>query len=109
MKTFLFSSLVILGSIFLSSAFPTASNVALLARRGGLDVPEGLSLDEIISLVKRNQYKKRLLVAQLDKPIDGMIVMSMMEGEADGYKSAAYTHGKPQISPRGHNEVPVPD
>lgn len=108
MKTSLFSSLVILGSTFLSSAFPTASNVALLARRGGLDVPEGLSLDEIISLVKRNLYK-RLLVAQLDKPIDGMIVMSMMEDEADGYKSAAYTHGKPPISPRGHSEVPVPD
>ncbi|KIW23701.1 uncharacterized protein PV07_11880 [Cladophialophora immunda] len=68
MKSFLSTCAALLGSFVFSSAFPTASNVALLARAGGLDVSEDWSFEGIVRQVQ-HQREKRLLVNPLDTPI----------------------------------------
>lgn len=72
MKQFLSFWLAFLGSCLLSSAFPTAANVALLARSGGLEIPDDLSLEDVFRHVER-QKRKRLLINPLDSPIEGTI------------------------------------
>ena len=70
MKFFASSVLILLGSITLLSAFPTPENVARLARAGGLNVPEGLSYEEIIRHVQHSKTK-RLLINPLTDPVEG--------------------------------------
>ncbi|KIX09441.1 uncharacterized protein Z518_00521 [Rhinocladiella mackenziei CBS 650.93] len=69
MKFFLSCWAALLGSCVLSSAFPTAANVAILARSGGLDIPDDLSFDDIVRHVQ-HQREKRLLINPLDTPIE---------------------------------------
>lgn len=52
------------------SAFPTAANVANLARAGGLDITNDLRYEDILEQLKR-QREKRLLINTLDSPIKG--------------------------------------
>jgi hypothetical protein len=60
---------LVTGSAFVSS-FPTADNVARLARAGGLEVPNDLDLDDVLRQLKRQQ-EKRLVINSLDSPIKG--------------------------------------
>lgn len=69
MRIFTLSSILLGGSLV--SAFPTAANVANLARAGGLDIPDDLDYHDIIHQLKRQQ-EKRLLVNPLDTPIEGL-------------------------------------
>lgn len=71
MKFVISSCVVLLGSCLLSSGFPTADNVARLARSGSLEVPEGLAYEEVVRHVQRHK-QKRLLLNPLTTPIDGM-------------------------------------
>jgi len=59
-------------SILVSIAFPTAANLAILARSGGLDIPDDLTLEEVLRHVER-QKEKRLLINPLTTPIEGII------------------------------------
>ncbi|EXJ56351.1 uncharacterized protein A1O5_12618 [Cladophialophora psammophila CBS 110553] len=68
MKFFISTCAALLGGCALSSAFPTVSNVALLARAGGFDIPEDLTFEDIIRQVQ-HQREKRLLINALDTPI----------------------------------------
>jgi hypothetical protein len=63
-------SLALFGGTILVAAFPTAENVANLARAGGLDLPQDLSLDNVVKYVKR-ENEKRLLFNPLQDPISG--------------------------------------
>ncbi|KAJ9604843.1 hypothetical protein H2200_010958 [Cladophialophora chaetospira] len=68
MKFLLSGWVTLLVSSTISLAFPTASNIALLARAGGLDIPDGLSFDEIVRQVQHRR-KKRLFVDFLKQPV----------------------------------------
>jgi hypothetical protein len=68
------------GCVLSSSAFPTAANVANLARAGGLDIPDDLSFDDVLRHVQ-HQREKRLLVNSLDTPIDGIQIPPLSETE----------------------------
>lgn len=81
MRFFTLSS-VLLGGLRLASSFPTADNVARLARAGGLEIPEELSYAEIVQVVKRHQ-ERRLLVNPLDQPIEGMDTSAVYAMNAD--------------------------
>jgi hypothetical protein len=63
----------LLGSAVISAAFPTAANLAILARSGGLDIPDDLTLEEVFRHVHR-QKEKRLLINPLTTPIKGMLL-----------------------------------
>lgn len=67
--TSLFSILLAGGALV--SAFPTAANIANLARAGGLDIPDDLEYEEIVRQLK-HQQEKRLLINPLDTPIEGL-------------------------------------
>ncbi|OAG39748.1 hypothetical protein AYO21_06023 [Fonsecaea monophora] len=68
MKLSLSACTALLGICVPCLAFPTASNVALLARARGIDVSEDLTFEEIVRQVQ-HQREKRLLVNPLDTPI----------------------------------------
>ena len=107
MRFFLSSCAALLGSVVLSSAFPTAANVAILARSGGLDVPDDLSLEDVLRHVQRHK-EKRLLINPLDKPIEGM-PYKLNDGDMlTHHKLMASTNGKLQILMPVHKEVLVP-
>lgn len=63
----------LLGSAVISTAFPTAANLAILARSGGLDIPDDLTLEEVFRHVER-QKEKRLLINPLTTSIKGMLL-----------------------------------
>lgn len=66
----------LLGSSAVSKAFPTAANLAVLARSGGLEIPDDLTLEEVFRHVER-QKDKRLLINPLTTPVQGMLLLSM--------------------------------
>ncbi|KEF52896.1 uncharacterized protein A1O9_10801 [Exophiala aquamarina CBS 119918] len=57
------------GCIVVSTSFPTAANLAILARSGGLDIPDDLTLEEVYRHVE-SQKEKRLLIDPLTTPIE---------------------------------------
>jgi hypothetical protein len=112
--------LVLFGGASLVASFPTAENVANLARAGGLELPQDLSLADIVQYVKRDN-EKRLLFNPLVDPVTGQCRYgSLASHELTSLQSQASMNGRRQTlhqepsedlvgSPNSHGKTYVND